>query len=88
MLGGASRAVSAMREMPTIVTSSPSRRIAAWPKSTMWSLVVGHLAALAVEVLVLDEDDRVVVADRRLEQPLGVGRRCDGTATSRPGTCR
>jgi hypothetical protein len=40
-------------------------------------LVVGDLAALAVEVLVLDEDDRVVVADRRLEQALGVrgGRR-------------
>ena len=37
-------------------------------------LVVGHLAALAVEVLVLDEDDRVVVADRGLQQPLGVGR--------------
>ena len=30
-------AVTAMREMPTIVTSSPSRRIAAWPKSTVWS---------------------------------------------------
>jgi hypothetical protein len=38
-------------------------------------LVLGHLAALAVEVLVLDEDDRVVVADRRLQQTLGVGRR-------------
>ena len=42
-------------------------------------LVLGHLAALAVEVLVLDEDDRVVVADRRLEQALRVGRgRGDG----------
>ena len=36
-------------------------------------LVVGNLAALAVEVLVLDEDDRVVVADRGLQQALGVG---------------
>ena len=35
--------------------------------------VLGHLAPLAVEVLVLDEDDGVVVADRRLEQALGVG---------------
>ena len=32
-----SAAVIAMREMPTIVTSSPSRRIAALPKSTTWS---------------------------------------------------
>ena len=38
-------------------------------------VVLGDLAALAVEVLVLDEDDRVVVADGRLEQALGVGRR-------------
>ena len=57
-----------------IVTSSPSRRMAASPKRHR-AAVVGHLAALAVERLVLDEDDGVVVADRRLEQPLGVGRR-------------
>ncbi len=35
-------------------------------------LVLGHVAALAVQVLVLDEDHRVVVADGRLEQTLGV----------------
>ena len=38
-------------------------------------LVLGHVAALPVEVLVLDEDHGVVVADRRLEQPLRVLRR-------------
>ena len=38
-------------------------------------VVLGHLAALAVEVLVLDEDHGVVVADGRLQQALGVGRR-------------
>src|ERR671915_403997 len=37
--------------------------------------VLGHLAALAVERLVLDEDDRVVVADGGLQQALGVRRR-------------
>ena len=69
------RAVIAMREMPTIVTSlalAAHRRLA---EATVWSVVVGHLAALPVEVLVLDEDHRVVVADRRLQQALRVGRR-------------
>ncbi len=37
-------------------------------------VALGHLAADAVEALVLDEDHRVVVADRRLQQRLGVGR--------------
>ena len=37
-------------------------------------VLLGHVAALAVQVLVLDEDHGVVVADRRLEQALGVGR--------------
>ena len=36
---------------------------------------VGDLAASAVERLVLDEDHRVVVADRRLQKALAVGRR-------------
>ena len=49
--------------------------------------VLGNLAAHAVEGLVLDEDHRVVVADRRLQQPLAVGRR-RGQATSSPGICR
>ena len=35
-------------------------------------LVLGDLAVGHVQQLVLDEDDRVVVADRRLEQALGV----------------
>ncbi len=34
-----------------------------------------HVEMLAVEDLVLEEDDRVQIADRRLEQALGVGRR-------------
>ena len=38
-------------------------------------LAVGHLALHRVVHLVLDEDDRVVVADRRLQQALRVGRR-------------
>ena len=33
-----------------------------------------HVEMLAVEQLVLEEDDRVVAADRRLQQALGVGR--------------
>src|SRR3954447_17145338 len=35
--------------------------------------VLGNLAAQSVERFVLDEDDGVVVADRRLEQALAVG---------------
>ena len=35
-----------------------------------------HLEALAVEDLVLEEDHRVRIADRRLEQALGVGGAC------------
>ena len=38
-------------------------------------LAVRHVALHVVEHLALDENDRVVVADRALEQPLGVGRR-------------
>ena len=38
-------------------------------------VVVGDLALHVVEHLALDEDDRVVVADRGLEQALGVGGR-------------
>ena len=72
--------------MPTSVMSSPSR--ATRPgRSRGRGRRLGDVAALAVEVLVLDEDHRVVVADRRLEQALGVARG-RGTATSRPGTWR
>ena len=35
---------------------------------------LGHVEALAVEQLILEEDDRVLAADRGLEQALGVGR--------------
>jgi len=38
-------------------------------------VAVGDLAAHSVERLVLDEDDRVFVADRALQQALGVGSR-------------
>ena len=69
-----------------MVTSSPSRRMAASPKR-IGLAVLGHLAALAVERLVLDEDHRVVVADGGLQQPLASAGVL-GTATSRPGTCR
>ena len=81
-------AVTAIREMPTIVTSSPSRRMAAWPKLRHVVLVVGHVAALAVEVLVLDEERP---GCRRGSPPsAGPWRRPPSTATasSIPGTCR
>ncbi len=38
-------------------------------------LAVGHLALGGVERLVLKEDDRIVIAHRRRQQPLDVGRR-------------
>ena len=37
--------------------------------------IVGHVEAVAIEQLVFQHDDRIGVADGRLEQPLGVGRR-------------
>ena len=58
-----------------MVTSEPSRRIAASPKLTTPSPFSGDLGPDPVERLVLDEDHGVVVADRRLQQVLGVHRR-------------
>ena len=54
---------------------APSRRTAADAEMDDVVVAVEDLAPHAVERLVLDEDDRVVVADRRLQQALGVGGR-------------
>ena len=59
--------------------SAPSRRTAALP-SGHDVVLVGHLVLdPAVEVLVLEVEDRIVVADRRLQQSFRVvgGRRLD-----------
>ena len=45
----------------------------ALPIGTMKSAIVGHREALAVDHLVLEEDHRIGIADRRFEQALGVG---------------
>ncbi len=55
------------------VTSEPSRAIARLAEVDEHVLAVGHLAAHAVERLVLDEDHGVLVADGALQQALGVG---------------
>src|SRR3982074_3132104 len=61
---------SSGRSVRGSITLAPRARVAgAGPELP----VLRRLAALAVEVLVLDEDHRVVVADRRLQEPLGVG---------------
>ena len=49
---------------------------------------VGDLALHAVEQLGLEEEHRVVVADRRLEQPLGVVRRRRDAGPGGPGSAR
>ena len=43
-----------------------------------------HLALVGVQALVLEEDDRVVVVDRRAQKPLRVGR-CRGSDDLDPG---
>ena len=57
-----------------MVTSLPLRAIFALPIGTTIVVELRHREALAVENLVLEKDDRVGIADRRLEQALGVGR--------------
>ena len=56
-----------------MVTWPPSRRILALPIGSDEVVELGHVEALAVEHLVLEEHDRVGIADRGLEQALGVG---------------
>ena len=58
----------------TIVRSSPSRFTSATPNGIVYSSS-GTGALRREHHLVLEEDDRVVVADRGLEQALGVVRR-------------
>ena len=64
---------STISENAVMVTSSPSRRTLALPIGSDEVVDLGHVEALAVEHLVLEEHDRVGVADRGLEQALGVG---------------
>ena len=64
-----------MREGDDGHVRCPRRSILALPIGTTKSSSVRHLEGLAVEDLVLEEDHRVRVADRRLQQALGVGRR-------------
>ena len=67
---------STISEKATIVTSvALAQRSLARPIGSTKSSSLRHLEALAVEDLVLEEDDRVGIADRGLEQALGVGRR-------------
>ena len=69
----------------TTVTSLPSRATRASPSGTTWSGGAG-LALGREEPLVLEEDDRVVAADRRRHQADHVGRASTGAAIFRPGT--
>ena len=57
-----------------MVTSLPARAIRALPIGTTKSSSFGTGEGLAVENFVLKEDHRVGIADRRLQQALGVGR--------------
>ena len=70
----AASAICTIFDQAMIVTSVPSRFTSATP-SGIGVLAVGDLALVGVEHLALDEHDRVVVADRGLEQALGVVRR-------------
>ena len=66
------------------VRSVPSRATPASPSGTT-SPGLRRRPLDRVEALVLEEDDRVVVADRRLEQALRVRRDSTGAAIFRPG---
>ena len=57
------------------MTSVPSRRIDRLAERDQEVRILRHLALDRVERLGLDEDHRVVVADGRLQQALGVGGR-------------
>ena len=57
-----------------MVTSVPSRRTLALPIGTTQSSTSGTSNSMAVDHLVLEEDDGVRVADGGLQQALGVGR--------------
>ena len=69
---------STISEKAVMVTWPPSRRILALPIGSDEVVELGHVEALAVEHLVLEEHDRVGIADRGLEQALGVGRAVGG----------
>ena len=70
------------------LASEPSRAIARLADRRR-VLALGDLAPdVAVEALVLEEADRVRVADRAGQQPLGVGRGRRRHAPSGPGVCR
>ena len=56
------------------MTSSPSRRIAAFPRGTMCSPSGTSPLSLYSEHI-FHEEDRVVIPDAGLEKPLGIGRR-------------
>ena len=60
--------------MPTTVTSVPSRFTSATPERDR-VLPAGTWPFREVQHLVLEEDDRVVVADGGLQQALGIGGR-------------
>ncbi len=62
-------------DQETMVTSLPGRAMRALPIGSDEIVELRHRRGLAVEDLVLEEDDRVGIADRGLQQALGVGRR-------------
>ena len=70
-VSAASLAKFTMRPNATMVTSSPSRVTFGLAERDGVGLV-RHLALHVVHRLVLEEDHRVVVADRLDQQPLGV----------------
>ena len=79
----AASALPTVQPMPTIVTSEPSPDDRLAERDDV--LALRDVAVLERQQVVVEEHDRVVVADRGGHQPLGVGR-VDGTTTLRPGT--
>ena len=75
LLGGLAARACTMREKAVIVTCSPGARDPRLADRHDEIGVVRHREALAVEQLVLEEDHRVRVADRRFQQALVIGRR-------------
>jgi hypothetical protein len=71
-LGGIAHADAPRRHDGHVLAGTGDARLA--DRQTK-SSSFGTSKLLAVEDFVLEEDDRVGIADRRLEQALGVGRR-------------
>ena len=77
-VSAAASARSTISSVATIVTSAPARTIARLADLGDPGVAAADRALAAVQALVLEEEHRVVVADRRAQHAVGAGRRPRG----------